>query len=85
MSNNSFISPEDLNIGYTLAADDDSNDESLPDTFNLRKIRSSIEKRTIKRALKESDGNISNAAKLLEITRPTLYSMCEKLGIDIQS
>ncbi len=55
-------------------------DTAGPD-LNLRKVRRQSETRTIKRALVYASGNISRAAKLLGITRPTLYDMLEKYDI----
>jgi len=46
--------------------------------FNLKQVREESEKRAILRALNHSEDNITETAKLLGITRPTLYSMMEK-------
>jgi DNA-binding NtrC family response regulator len=40
-----------------------------------------IEKNTIRRALKENGGNISQAAEVLGLTRPALYRRMEKYGL----
>lgn len=84
MCNETYINSEDLDIDFATSDSDDDEDITITNTYNLKKIRSTVEKRTIIRALKESKGNVSTAAKLLEITRPTFYSMCDKLGIEIQ-
>jgi two-component system NtrC family response regulator len=55
-------------------------DTAGPD-LNLREVRRNAETRTIKRALVYSSGNISRAAKMLGITRPTLYDLLEKYKI----
>jgi two-component system NtrC family response regulator len=55
-------------------------DTAGPD-LNLREVRRNAETRTIKRALVYSSGNISRAAKMLGITRPTLYDLLEKYNI----
>ncbi len=52
-----------------------------PPSLNLREVRRNAEGRAIKRALVYASGNISKAAKLLGITRPTLYDLLEKYGI----
>jgi two-component system NtrC family response regulator len=49
--------------------------------LNLREVRRSAETRAITRALLHSSGNISRAAKMLGITRPTLYDLLEKYEI----
>lgn len=51
--------------------------------FNLKEVREVAETIAIKRALTYSDNNISNAAKLLGVTRPTLYTLFDKYGIHI--
>lgn len=54
--------------------------EHGPD-LNLREIRRTAESLAIKRALVYSSGNVSQAAKLLGITRPTLYDLIGKYEI----
>lgn len=49
--------------------------------FNLREVRARAERHAISSALVLADGNISMAAELLGITRPTLYDLMDKLGI----
>lgn len=49
--------------------------------FNLKQIRDNAEREAIQRALNYCSGNVSKAAELLGITRPTLYNMLEKLNI----
>lgn len=49
--------------------------------FNLREVRDNAERMSILRALNYSNGNVSRAAELLGITRPTLYNLMEKLDI----
>jgi two-component system NtrC family response regulator len=56
-------------------------DRQGPD-LNLREVRRAAESRTIKRALVYSSGNISQAAKILGITRPTLYDLLDKYDIE---
>ena len=54
------------------------------DVLNLVVARSIAEKRTVISALNQARGNISKTAKLLDISRPTLYSLIERLGIKIE-
>ncbi|MDJ0927057.1 MAG: PEP-CTERM-box response regulator transcription factor [Gammaproteobacteria bacterium] len=51
--------------------------------LNLREVRRESETAAIERALVYASGNISQAAKLLGITRPTLYDLIEKYAIII--
>jgi len=72
MADNSYITLEDLEL-------DSSDEEVMP--FNLRQVRESAERQAIQRALLNTDDNISEAAKLLGVTRPTLYNFLEKYNI----
>ncbi len=51
------------------------------DVINLKAVRESADRRTIHRALARADGNISNTAKLLGISRPTLYDLLKSYDI----
>ena len=48
----------------------------------LRELRAGLEKETIKAALKRNRGNISQTAAELGISRPTLYGLLGKFGIE---
>ncbi|MBL4566968.1 MAG: PEP-CTERM-box response regulator transcription factor [Porticoccus sp.] len=72
MADNNHITVEDLELSA-------SDEEVMP--FNLRQIRESAERQAIQRALLNADDNISEAAKLLGVTRPTLYNFLEKYHI----
>jgi two-component system NtrC family response regulator len=54
-------------------------EEEMP--LNLRQVRQQAEMSAIARALGLSEGNVSTAAKLLGITRPTLYDLLKKYEI----
>lgn len=53
--------------------------------LNLRVIREEAERVAVQRAIDYSDGNISQTASLLGISRPTLYSLLEKYGLERNS
>lgn len=72
MAEESLITLNDLEM-------DGDNHAALP--LNLKEVREAAETLAIKRALNFSNHNISNAAKLLGITRPTLYSLLGKYNI----
>jgi len=52
-------------------------------SINLRSVRQEAERTAIKQALSMTEGNYSAAAKLLGITRPTLYDLVKKYDINI--
>ncbi len=82
MSNNTYIQPEDLLIESSYS--EDSTEKEISDgALTLAMARNIAEKRAIERVMQEVSGNISKAAKLLDVSRPTLYSLIERLGIDL--
>jgi two-component system NtrC family response regulator len=49
--------------------------------LNLKSARESADRRVIVRALARSEGNISSTAKLLGISRPTLYDLLRQYDL----
>jgi two-component system NtrC family response regulator len=72
MADGKLVTAEDLD----LDADEDS---SLP--VNLKAAREEADRRTIRQALARTEHNISGAAKLLGISRPTLYDLLKQYGL----
>ncbi|MDQ4087422.1 MAG: PEP-CTERM-box response regulator transcription factor [Pseudomonadota bacterium] len=66
---------------YVLAEDLDfaAAEESLP--VNLKAAREAADRSVIRKALAQTDSNISSAAKLLGISRPTLYDLLKQYGL----
>jgi two-component system NtrC family response regulator len=75
MADGKFVSAADL--GLT-----ESDEEPL--SLNLREVRQRAESKAIRVALTKSYGNISKAAELLGITRPTLYDLLNKYGLSAE-
>lgn len=71
--------------GLTIGVDDLELKGCLekPLPFNLKEVRDNAETMAIKRALNFTNYNISKASELLGITRPTLYTLINKYGIQI--
>jgi putative PEP-CTERM system response regulator len=65
------------------AGDLDLTKDGEREPLNLRTIREQADRRAIGNALARADGNISNTAKLLGVSRPTLYDLLK--GYDIQA
>jgi two-component system NtrC family response regulator len=52
------------------------------EALNLRQIRDAAEKTAVTQAILAAQNNMAQAARLLGITRPTLYNLTEKFGIN---
>ena len=74
MAEGKYIGLEDL--GLSAAA-------TRARWLNLREVRHRAESEAVRQALAVTRGNLSRAAELLGITRPTLYDLIEKLGIEV--
>jgi two-component system NtrC family response regulator len=55
----------------------------VPLDLNLRAVRQHAETEAINQALIRTGGNISRAAELLGVTRPTLYDLMRKYDIGV--
>ncbi|WP_022682297.1 PEP-CTERM-box response regulator transcription factor [Sphingobium bisphenolivorans] len=65
---------------HVTAADLDLDGERLEggEAVNLKAARELADRRAIRRAIARTDGNISGAAKMLGISRPTLYDLLKQ-------
>ncbi len=69
--------------GNRLTASDlELNDAGSSPRQGLRELRAGLERETIRTALKRNRGNISQTAAELGISRPTLYGLLTKFGIE---
>jgi two-component system NtrC family response regulator len=65
----------------SIGADDldlPSAEPTEPDLINLRAAREVADRRAIRQAMSRTENNISGAAKLLGISRPTLYDLLKQ-------
>ena len=51
-------------------------------TLNLRAVREDADRRAIRLALARTDNNVSTAAKLLGVSRPTLYDLMKQYQVE---
>jgi two-component system, NtrC family, response regulator len=63
------------------AADLDLSGDDEGELINLKAAREIADRKAIARAVGRTQGNISNAAKLLGISRPTLYDLLKQYGL----
>jgi two-component system NtrC family response regulator len=63
-----------VELGLVAAADD-------ANALNLRQVREQAETSAVLRALGRANGNLSKAAELLGVSRPTLYDLMHRFGL----
>lgn len=73
MSDGKLVGATDLDLA------DRSDEEAL--ALNLKTAREEADRRVIRHALARTEGNISNTAKLLGISRPTLYDLLKQYDL----
>lgn len=74
MAEGKFVTADDLDF-----SDEDEGDLLL----NLKAAREASDRKAIKRAIARTEGNISSAAKLLGISRPTLYDLLKQYDLHL--
>jgi two-component system NtrC family response regulator len=52
-----------------------------PTAVNLRQVREEAERNAVLRVLGRVNGNLSRAAELLGVSRPTLYDLMHRFGL----
>jgi two-component system NtrC family response regulator len=72
MADGKAVTAVDLDLPTNTANDD----EPLP--INLRAAREVADRKAIRQAMSRTDNNISGAAKLLGVSRPTLYDLLKQ-------
>ena len=73
-----------LSDGNELTAKDlqlEQAKSSTPASGTLKAINEADEERLVREAMERSNGNISSAAKILGVSRPTLYAKLKKYGL----
>jgi two-component system NtrC family response regulator len=72
MADGKHVTAEDLDLAEVA-------EDALP--VNLKSAREAVDRRLIRKALAQTDNNISSAAKLLGVSRPTLYDLLKHYGL----
>ncbi|MDB4476032.1 PEP-CTERM-box response regulator transcription factor [bacterium] len=78
MAEGGQVTVEDLELEEYL---EDTLKETAAMPLNIKQVREDAEKAAILQALSHASDSITEAAELLGVTRPTLYSMLEKYGL----
>ncbi|MXO64646.1 PEP-CTERM-box response regulator transcription factor [Altericroceibacterium endophyticum] len=73
MAEGKLVHAEDLDLGTAQEA------EEMP--LNIKAAREESDRRIIRQALARTEGNISSTAKLLGISRPTLYDLLKQYDL----
>jgi two-component system NtrC family response regulator len=74
MSDTARINATDLGING-------KEQDAAPELLNLRQVREEAEKRVVLRVLGRVDNNMTKAAELLGVSRPTLYEIMHRYGM----
>ncbi|MEL7217489.1 MAG: PEP-CTERM-box response regulator transcription factor [Pseudomonadota bacterium] len=73
MADGKLVSACDLDL--------EESEEQAAEVLNLKSAREQSDRRVIRHALARSEGNISSTAKLLGISRPTLYDLLKQYDL----
>lgn len=73
MADSKLVGAEDLDLH------ENGEEEGLP--LNLKSAREQSDRKVIRHALARSEGNISSTAKMLGISRPTLYDLLKQYDL----
>jgi two-component system NtrC family response regulator len=73
MADGGTIGPEDLGLQVAVAGGEER--------ATLKQVRETAEREAVVRVLGRVNGNVSRAAELLGVSRPTLYDLMERFGL----
>jgi two-component system NtrC family response regulator len=73
MADGGTIGPDDLGLAAQVAGGDEQ--------ATLRQVRETAEREAVVRVLGRVNGNVSKAAEVLGVSRPTLYDLMERFGL----
>jgi two-component system NtrC family response regulator len=73
MADGKLVSAEDLDLESAVGSE--------PEALNIKTAREQSDRKVIRHALARTEGNISSTAKLLGISRPTLYDLLKQYDL----
>ncbi|AKQ42024.1 two component, sigma54 specific, transcriptional regulator, Fis family [Aurantiacibacter atlanticus] len=73
MADGKLVGASDLDLG--------GDEDETQDVLNIKSAREVSDRKVIRRALARSEGNISSTAKMLGISRPTLYDLLKQYDL----
>jgi two-component system NtrC family response regulator len=73
MADGGTMGPDDLGLAAPAVAGDEQ--------ATLRQVRETAEREAVVRVLGRVNGNVSKAAEVLGVSRPTLYDLMERFGL----
>ena len=76
MADGKLISAEDLDLAAENAEED-------ANVLNLKSARERSDRKVIRHALARTEGNISGTARILGISRPTLYDLLKQYDLSV--
>ncbi|MEJ2657515.1 MAG: helix-turn-helix domain-containing protein, partial [Desulfobacterales bacterium] len=82
LAEGTILVPENFPLDLSRGSET-GNMEDLFDGYSLKNNQKILEKRLITQALKETKGNRTKAARILEISHPSLLSKMKAYGIDL--
>jgi two-component system NtrC family response regulator len=79
MSDTDFIEPQSLGLAD---GNSDTKENNIYENLTLKEARKKLEIDLVESSLDRNKGNIKNTAKELGISRPTLYDLISKYGLE---
>ena len=73
MADTRLVGAEDLDLG--------TDEDGASDVLNLKAAREQSDRKIIRHALARTEGNISGTARMLGISRPTLYDLLKQYDL----
>ncbi|MCF6363930.1 MAG: PEP-CTERM-box response regulator transcription factor [Gammaproteobacteria bacterium] len=75
MADGDYVMAEDIELDVAVG------DAGAPLQLDLREVREEAERKALQRALTLANDNVTQAAELLNVSRPTLYDLLSKYGL----